>query len=103
MVAVMETSFTTYGLPGHDRADQEACVDQAMDEVFTRRNSYAASQPSYPLLLVSWYEFIDLCSNCGGWPLVENRFGILTYNNSTGAWGVKLAYDNLRYQVSRWN
>lgn len=67
----------------------------------SQRSREAAPVPLNPLLLVSWYEFIDFCSNCGGWPLVENHWGILTY--ADGVWGVKLAYDNLRYEVSRWN
>jgi len=97
----METGFTSYGWPGHDQPDQEAYVDQAMDEVLSKKNYYNGNYPLNPLLFVSWYEFIDLCSNCGGWPLVENHWGILSY--ADGVWGIKLAYDNLRYQVSRWN
>ncbi len=73
-----------------------------MDEVLAKKNYYNANYPLNPLLFVSWYEFIDLCSYCGGWPLVENHWGILSYG-TYGVWGVKLAYDNLRYQVSRWN
>ena len=104
-MAVMETGFTTYGYNPignqHNQADQESFVDQGIDEVLVKRNSYAVTDPLNAFLLLSWYEFIDLCSNCGGWPLVENHWGILTY--AGGVWGVKLAFDNLRYQVSRWN
>ncbi len=104
-LGVLETGFTSYGPnplgnPQHFQTDQEAFVDQAMDQVLVKRNSFASTDPLNAFLLLSYYEFIDLCSDCGGWPLTENHFGILTY--AGGAWGVKLAYDNLRYQVSRW-
>ena len=102
-MAVMETGFSSYGWPDHDPPNLEAYVDQAMDEAFTRRNSLSLASPSSAFLLMSWYEFIDKCSDCGGWPLVENHFGILTYDVSSGGWGLKPAYDNLRYQVSRWH
>ncbi len=108
-MAVMETGFTTYGFNPvppfypHYQTDQEAFVNEAIDEVFVKKNYYNPAYPLYPLVLVSWYDFIDVCSDCGGWPLVEYHFGIMTYNSGTGAWGLKLAFDNLRYQVSRWN
>lgn len=100
-MAVMETGFSSYSdFLGHGWDEQEAFVDQGMDEVLVKKNNYNGNYPLNSLLLVSWYEYIDLCSNCGG--IIENHFGILTYNSSTGAWGEKGAYDNLRYQVSRW-
>jgi|GEM_PF-1257992 len=104
-MAVMETGFSTYGFnlfppPQHYQTDQEAFVDQAMDEVLSRKNSLNANYPLNSLLLVSWYTLLDQCSDQGA--IVEWHFGILTYQCWTGVWGEKLAYDNLRYQVSRW-
>lgn len=101
-LAIMETGFSTYDDNGHGQDDQEIFVDQSMDEILAKRNSYGSTYPLNSLLHVSWYEFIDLCTGC--WALIrqEPNFGILTYDSGTGAWGLKLALDNLRYQVSRW-
>ncbi len=102
----METGFSTYGRDDvppfypHFQADQEAYVNQAMDEVLAKKNSYNVNYPLNSLLLVSWYEFVDRCTGCPDPVRQEPNFGILT---STAPWGVKLAYDDLRYQVSRWN
>lgn len=101
-MAVMETGFSTYDDNGHDQGDQEAYVDQAMDEVLAKRNYQTSNYPLNALLLVGWYEFLDLCTGC--WAIIrqEPNFGILTYDSATGEWGLKLAFDNLRFQVSRW-
>ena len=104
-MAIMETGFTTYGFNPvgnqHYQADQEAFVDQALPAIRSKQQSDGISYPLNALLLVSWYEFLDLDSGGGGWPLVENHWGILTYNS--GVWGVKLAYDNLRNQIDSWS
>lgn len=82
---------------GHDQGKQEAYVDQAMDEVLAKKNYYNAYTPLNSLILLTWYEFIDTCTGCFAWVRQEPNFGILTYDSSTGAWGLKLAYDSLRY------
>ena len=96
-MAVMETGFSTYRWPDHDQDDQETWVNSALDEVLLKRDTHNRDYPLNFFLLVSWYEHVDACSSCGAW--VENHFGILT---SSAPWGIKLAYDDLRYQVSRW-
>jgi hypothetical protein len=48
-----------------------------MDEARNKQIFYNKNHPSNPFVLISWYELVDNCSNCGGWPLVENHFGIL--------------------------
>ena len=63
-------------------------------------DSLLATHPQNTLLLVSWYEFLDDNTEGGGNPL--SHFGILEYHPSTGERRMKLAYDNLRYQMSRW-
>ncbi len=101
----METGFSTYGFnifgpPQHYQEDQEAFVNAAMDELLAKRNLHNRNYPLNFLLLVSWYELVDRCTGCPEPVQQEPNFGILT---STAPWGVKLAYDDLRYQVSRWS
>jgi len=99
----METGFATYDPNGHDNDDQEDFVDQAMGEVLAKRNSPDfANYPQNALILMSWYEFLDDCTGCWRFPQQEPNFGILTYDSGTGEWGVKGAFYNLQYQVSRW-
>ena len=97
--AVMETGFSTYSWPSHDGDDQEAFVNNGLDELLLRTNSHNLNYPLSSFLLISWYELIDACTGC--WVLIpqEVNFGILM---SSPLWGQKQAYDDLRYQVSRW-
>jgi len=102
-MAVMETGLSTENPlgGGHSAWDQEVYVDQAMDEILTKRNAYSAQVPLNSLRLVSWYELIDRCSICFLWR--EDNWGILFGDPfPEGAWPPKPAYDNLQYQVSRW-
>lgn len=96
----METGFSTYDL-SPSQTHQEQFVNEAIDEVLLKRDSHNRDYPLNSLLLVSWYELIDACTKCIHWPIIEieDRFGILT---SDPLWGQKAAYDDLRYQVSRW-
>jgi len=98
-MAVMETGFSTYGWPSHYQTDQESFVNAALDEILARTNAINLQYPVNALLVVSWYELVDRCTGCWEVPREEPNFGILT---SSAPWGQKLAYDDLRYQVSRW-
>jgi len=63
-IAVMETGFFTLDDNGHDQGDQEAYVDQAMDELLAKRSNQSTYYPQNAFLLVSWYEFLDACTGC---------------------------------------
>ncbi len=96
----METGFSTFDDNGHGQRDQENFVNAALDEILARVNAINLQYPANAFLLASWYELVDTCTGCPALIRQEPNFGILT---STAPWGVKLAYDDLRYQVSRWN
>lgn len=100
--AVMETGFSTYRDPDHSQTSQEQFVNGALDTVLSKTLTHNRNYPANSILFVSWYELIDACTDCIKLPIqeIEHRFGVLT---SAPLWGQKLAYDNLRYQVSRWS
>jgi len=95
-MAIMETGFSSWTWP-NGQQDQERFVNEAMDEVWSKGTNANRNYPLNSLLLTSWYELVDACSGCAF--DIEQHFGILT---STAPWGVKLAFDDLRYQVGRW-
>jgi hypothetical protein len=99
-MGVMETGFNTFGSQNHYQPDQTAFAGQAMDEVLAKANYYNVNFPANPFVLLSWYEFIDTCTDCVG---LENHFGILEFHDAAPQWRNKQAFDTLRYQVSRWN
>ena len=97
--AIMETGFSTFDEPYNDQDNQEDFVNNALDEILTKTGTHNRQYPANALLVVSWYELVDRCTGCWKVPQEEPNFGILT---SSAPWGQKLAYDDLRYQVSRW-
>ena len=102
-IGVMETGLSTEDpldiFGGHTYWDQEVFVNEALNEVLIKRNAYNAQRPLNVLILVSWYELIDRCSTCllSG----EDNWGILFGDQFV--LGPKPAYEELQYQVSRWN
>ena len=95
----METGFSTFDEPDNDQDNQDDFVNDALDEILTKTGTHNRQYPASAVQLTSWHELKDACTGCWTFPRQEPNFGIMMSNPP---WGAKLAYDDLRYQVSRW-